>query len=167
MTKVAHVVGLDPGLVHTGCVRMLFDYHRQTIRLSHEVVKGLDIEGVSDWVNDYPGPSLPQPHVFIEGYRPRHNLSSDTRMVAAVADMKRALPNSLVLNNTGVIRVVPTQLMQLLGVWDWPQSTHHQDLRSAARIALLGMMKNTRLNPVLSATVRDHLAGRTWEVTRP
>jgi len=165
MTKVAHVVGLDPGLVHTGCVRMLFDYQRQTIRLYHEVVKGLDIEGVARWVDGTIG--TPQPHVFIEGYRPRHNLSSDTRMVAAVADMKRALPNSIVLNNTGVIRVVPSALMSMLGVWDWPQSTHHQDLRSAARIALLGMMKNTRLNQVLSATVRDHLAGRTWEVTRP
>jgi hypothetical protein len=164
MTKVAHVVGIDPGLVHTGCIRMVFLLDRQIIRLMHEVVTGLDSAAVAAWVKDsYP----PAPHVFIEAYRPRHNLSPDTRMVAGVAELKQALPGSIALPNTGVTRVVPTQLMALLGVWDWPQSTHHQDLRSAARIALLGMMKDATLNRVLSATVRDHLAGRTWEVTRP
>lgn len=159
MTKVAHVVGIDPGLVHTGCVRMSFDLIAQRIELSHLVVDGLDTAATAAWVGDCP-------HVYIEGYRPRHNLNSDARMVAGVADMKQAIPGSVVLNNTGVKVVVPAKLMQLLGVWDWDQSTHHQDLRSAARIAVLGMMKNSHLNSVLSATVRDHLAGRTWEVAR-
>lgn len=155
--KVAHVVGIDPGLVHTGCVSMVFDQLKQTVTLDHNVVDGLDVAAVAAWAGD-------RSHVFIEGYRPRHNLNSDTRMVAGVADMKRGIPGSHVLNNTGVKVVVPAKLMQLLGVWDWDQSTHHQDLRSAARIALLGMMKNTSLNRLLSATVRDHLAGRTWQV---
>lgn len=157
--RTAHVVGIDPGLVHTGCVRLVFDQLHQAIELSHLVVDGLDIPAVQAWVQD-------REHVFIEGYRPRHNLSSDQRMVAGVADMRRGIPGSTVLNNTGVVRVVPMQLMQLLGTWDWPQSTHHQDLRSAARIALLGMMKDPHLNGVLSATVKDHLAGQTWKVER-
>jgi hypothetical protein len=157
MTKVAHVVGIDPGLVHTGCVRMVFDSMAQELLLGSEVVNGLDVPATAAWVGH-------SPHVYIEGYRPRHNLSSDQRMVAGVADMRKGIPHSQVLNNTGVTRVVPATLMQMLGVWDWDQSTHHQDLRSAARIALLGMMKNPVLNQVLSARVRDHLAGRAWKV---
>ena len=164
MTKVAHVVGIDPGLVHTGCVRMVFDCWRQKILLDYSVVTGLDSTATAAWVKQFDDP---RPTVFIEAYRPRHNLAPDTRMVAGVAAMKAALPGAIVLANTGVTRVVPAPLMALLEVLDWPQSTHHQDLRSAARIALLGMMKNPSLNRVLSATVRDHLAGRTWEVTRP
>lgn len=160
MTKVAHVVGIDPGLVHTGCVRMVFNQPKQSITLTHAVIDGLDSQEVHAWVGA-------ATDVFIEAYRPRHNLSSDQRMVAGVAELKRRIPAALVLPNLGITRVVPMQLMALIGVWDWPQSTHHQDLRSAARIALLGMMKNPGLNQVLSATVRDHLAGRTWEVTRP
>ena len=160
--KVAHVVGIDPGLVHTGCVRMLFDTQRRTISVGSTAVDGLTLEDVTAWVNSDLG--YPAPVVFIEGYRPRHNLAPDQRMVAAVADLKTRLPHAQVLNNTGVKRVVPPQLMTLLGVWDWDLTTHHQDLRSAARIALLGMMKSSSLNAVLSATVRDHLAGCTWEV---
>lgn len=161
MSKVAHVVGIDPGLVHTGCVRLVFDSWNQQVKLEHEVVAGLDSAAVAVWVKAV---SPPPPRVFIEAYRPRHNLAPDTRMVAGVAAIKAALPGSVALPNTGVTRVVPSTLMALLGVWDWPQSTHHQDLRSAARIALLGMMKDPGLNRVLSATVRDHLGGRTWRV---
>jgi hypothetical protein len=144
---------------------MVFDIGSQQISLSYAVIKGLDVVSVEQWVSGTVG--LARPAVFIEGYRPRHNLSSDTRMVAGVADMKKGIAGSLVLNNTGVTRVVPATLMQLFGVWDWPQSTHHQDLRSAARIALLGMMKDPQLNKVLSVIVGDHLAGRTWEVVGP
>jgi hypothetical protein len=139
---------------------MLFDTPNHVVVLSHEVVTGTDVPSVQAWVGDDPG----RMSIFIEAYQPRHNLSPDKRMVTAVADLRRGLVGSKVLSNTGVKRVVPPQLMTLLGVWNWPQSTHHQDLRSAARIALLGMMKDGQLNTVLSAVVRDHLAGRTWAV---
>jgi hypothetical protein len=164
MSKVAQVVGIDPGLVHTGCVRMVFDVVHRTIQLDHLVVDGLDVQAAKTWIDSVDRVALSD--IFIEEYRPRHNLSSDKRMVDGVQQFRRGIPGSLVLSNTGITKVVPTTLMNLLGVWDWPQSTHHQDLRSAARIALLGMMKKTRLNEVLSTTVRDHLAGLTWEVTR-
>lgn len=163
MTKVAHVVGVDPGLVHTGCVRMLFDVVHRSVQLDWKVIDGLDAPTARKWISDTDVRLVPD--VFIEEYRPRHNLSSDKRMVEGVQVFRRGIPGSMVLSNTGVTKVVPATLMSLLGVWDWPQSTHHQDLRSAARIALLGMMKKTRLNEVLSTTVRDHLDGHTWEVT--
>jgi len=162
VTKVHHVVGIDPGLVHTGCVRLLFKPQR-IIQLDHAVIDGPNIDRIVDWAHML---GLPRPAVFIEDYRPRHNLAPDQAMVNAVGRLRKELMNAQVLPNMGIKRVVPQPLMQLLEVWDWPQSTHHQDLRSAARIALLGMLKDPDLNAVLSATVRDHLAGHTWEVER-
>jgi hypothetical protein len=44
-------------------------------------------------------------------------------------------------------------------------STHHDDLRSAARILVLGMLKNPMLNEVLSDYVRDRIKGRPWDTT--
>ena len=163
MTKVHHVVGIDPGLVHTGCVRMLFKPATRVIQLDHAVINGTDIDRVVDWTHML---GLPRPAVFIEDYRPRHNLAPDQVMVNAVGRLRRELMGAQALSNTGIKRVIPVALMQLLEVYDWPQSTHHQDLRSAARIALLGMVKDPGLNAVLSATVRDHLAGQTWKVER-
>ena len=162
MVRVAHVVGIDPGLVHTGCIRMVFDSYSKTIDLEHAVIDGLDVAAVAAWVDQRPGLRV---HTFIEGYRPRHNLAPDARMVSAVAALRGALPDAVVLNNMGVTKTVPQPLMALLGAWTWPSVTHHQDLRSAARIALLGMMKDTVLNRLLAGTVEDHLDGRTWGVT--
>jgi hypothetical protein len=163
MTRVTHVVGIDPGLVHTGCVRLLFKPGTHVVQLDHAVINGTDVDRIVDWVHML---GLPRPEVFVEDYRPRHNLAPDQAMVNAVGRLRRELLGAKVLSNTGVKRVIPATLMQVLGVYDWPQSTHHQDLRSAARIALLGMMKDPHLNGVLSAAVKDHLAGQTWKVER-
>lgn len=161
MSTIHHVVGIDPGLVHTGVVRFLFDEQERTVTLDHWVGNGLDIVGATVWVL---GTDWPQPHIFIEDYRPRHNLAPDRRMVEGVAALSRALPGAQKLGNTGVVKTIPAALMGLLGAWTWPTVTHHQDLRSAARIALLGMVKDTSLNRVLSGIVEAHLAGETWKV---
>jgi hypothetical protein len=42
--------------------------------------------------------------------------------------------------------------------------TNHQDLRSAARIALLGMAKNEETNGVLASVVSAHLNNNPWTV---
>jgi hypothetical protein len=84
-------------------------------------------------------------------------------MLAAVADMRRETRGT-VLNNTGVKKVVRQPLMELLGVWKFSTTTHHQDLRSAARIALLGMLKHQELNRLLTEVVKDNLEGRGWRV---
>jgi hypothetical protein len=54
--------------------------------------------------------------------------------------------------------------MELLGVWKFKTPTHHQDLRSAARILLLGMFKDPQLNKLIADIVRSHLRGKDWSV---
>lgn len=161
MTRVTHIVGVDPGLVHTGVVRLLFKQPAKELLIETHVIDGLDAEAVNEWTYQT---GLPRPKVYVEKYRPRQNLSSDTRMVQGEQDIKRELPAAVLLNNTGVKKVATESLMQAMGLWSFKQSTHHQDLRSAARIAVLGMMKDEALNVVLADFVHAHLVNRPWTI---
>ena len=160
--NVAHVYGIDPGLIDTGVVVMSFKPNFKTLEVGHKVYPGTDFTGLADWIHQ-PGRLRPT-WVFAEKYRPRLKLDSDVRMVQAEQDLKRALPDAQFLQNMGIKRVIPQTLMEVFGVWSWPTVTHHQDLRSAARIALLGMVKEPQLNALTADVVRDHLEGRPWRV---
>lgn len=159
---IAHIVGIDPGLVDTGVVSLTFRPTLGALNIEHEVVAGTDATIVADWVKT---PGQPKAtNIFVEKYRPRQRLDTDVRMVQCEQDLKRALPDAVFLQNMGIKNVISQQLMEALGVWRWPTTTHHQDLRSAARIALLGMVKDPRLNRMLADVVRDHLEGKPWTV---
>ncbi len=156
-----HIIGIDPGIVHTGVVSIDFNPVAKTILLDHEVVQGTDARATATWIR---GLRTSRPdHVFIEGYRPRSNLGHDKDMVNAVAHMKAAT-HGTVLDNTGIKKVVRPAVLQALGVWQFSTPTHHDDLRSAARIAVLGMLKLPELNELLADVVRDHLDGKGWTV---
>jgi hypothetical protein len=160
MSNVTHVVGVDPGLVHTGCVRLVFEPDTHLVLVETEVVLGPDAVRVRDWARPKAKTS---PTIYIEDYRTRHHYAPDPEMVKAVAEMKKVTAGVL-LANTGVKKVVRQELMELLGVWRFSQTTHHQDLRAAARIALFGMLKHDTTNRLIADVVRDHLDGRTWQV---
>jgi len=163
MSNIAHIVGVDPGLVHTGVVVLSFLPGAHEIHVDHEAVAGPNGSAVMKWIDslDLDG----DPVIFIEGYRPRSNLNTDKRMVEAVAEIKKATGGDVLLNY-GVKKVVKQHLMELLGVWKFSTPTHHDDLRSAARIAVLGMLKDDELNALVTSVVRSHLQGRTWDVHR-
>lgn len=156
---VTHVVGVDPGLVHTGVVGLVFNPHTQVLLVQHEVILGPDAAAAAQWQRSHAHSA----RVFIEGYKPRSHYDSDKRMVEAVAEFKREL-NGTVLLNHGVKKVVKQPLMELLGCWKFGTVTHHQDLRSAARIAVLGMLKDELLNKAVTRFLVDHLDGRPWRV---
>ena len=157
--SVTHVVGVDPGLVHTGVVEMVFRSGLKTVEVRHMAVPGPDAREVCRFAY-----GEPLPHIFIEKYQPRSHLNTDAAMNKAVLEMKQALPGAQVLLNTGVKKVVRQPLMELLGVWKFSTRTHHQDLRSAARIAILGMMKDEQMNRLLADVVRDAVEGVAWDV---
>ena len=163
MLSIAHVIGIDPGLVHTGCVSMRFDETHRIVTVQHAVVRGPDVDKVKEWIKSLEQPG-PRPHIFIEKYAPRQRLNTDERMVKADAAFLTGLRGCKMIRNTGSKQVVKQELMQLLGVWQFSTPTHHQDLRSAARIGLFGMMKDPPLNAWLADVVRDTLDGNPWEV---
>jgi len=160
--SVVQVIGVDPGLVHTGVVELVFGIHSQNLLVKHGVVDGPDAAAVTRWVQQ---PRPTKPVVFVEAYRPRQHLSTDQRMLQAEHELRQGLGDATFLPNMGIKRIITRDLMELVDVWDFPTSTHHQDLRAAARIALLGMVKDTVMNGVLADVVGDHLGGQPWRVT--
>lgn len=160
---ITHVVGVDPGLVHTGCVRLVFDPAEKIIRESHAAIAGPNAAAVGAWA--WAHGDARNPRVFIEKYQPRSHLAQDAKMAQLQSELRGSMPSATVLLNTGVKKVVRKPLMELLEVWSFPTTTHHQDLRSAARIALLGMLKDPAMNELLADVVRDHLRGSDWHVT--
>lgn len=162
MLTLSHIVGVDPGLVHTGTVGMVFDPLSRTVTVDHHVTDGMDPDDVLAWLQStYPGH---RPKVFIEKYVPRLRLNSDERMVKGEAAFIKTLPNAMLIRNTGVKQMVPVDLMRELGVFQFPTATHHQDLRSAARIGIYGMMRDDTGNTVLAEFIRDLLDGVGWVV---
>ena len=167
--SVTHVVGVDPGLVHTGVVSLTFVPEKHEVFVAHKAVVGPDAAAVNQftadaWQNLPAEMSYVKPHIFIEKYQPRSHLNTDAAMGEAVLSMKRTMPGSQVLLNTGVKKVVRKHLMELLDVWNFSTPTHHQDLRSAARIALLGMLKDEQMNRLIADIVLAKLKGRPWDV---
>lgn len=161
MTKVAHVVGIDPGIVHTGVVRLLFRQPAKELLIETHVLDGVNGESLSDRVYQT---GLPRPKVYVEKYRPHQKLNHDVRMVQAEQEIKREIPAAILLSNTGVKKVATEPLMKAMGLWHFKTPTHHQDLRSAARIALLGMMKDETQNQILADLIRAHLNGKPWTI---
>jgi hypothetical protein len=64
----------------------------------------------------------------------------------------------------GVKKIVKPAVLITLGAWLFSTPTHHDDLRSAARIAVLGMMKDPEMNLLLADIIRDHLGGQPWTI---
>ena len=156
------VLGIDPGIVTTGAVYLELDSSFRHVITRYEAFDGIKPDSIKEairWTQ-----RLPYDAVFIEAYRPRSHFSVDADMVVAVNRLKSLIPNSRALNNTGVTKVIKPHLLQALQVWRFPTKTHHQDLRSAARIALYGLVKNPEWNPVLAAFITDLVDGKPWKV---
>lgn len=160
------VVGIDPGLVHTGVVVVRFLTTSRQIDVEHYVIAGHDhaiqVKALLTAMK------VDTRHIFVEAYRERGtNTRQDALMRKVMSEFHTELPRATVLNNMGVKQVVRTPLLRVLGLAKFP-TTHHQDLESAARILVFGMLKDPALNELLTEVVTDHIAGgrHTWKVLR-
>lgn len=156
-----HIVGVDPGLVHTGVVSLNFDVDNKKLTVDAQVIDGPKVPEIKAAVLNG-GP--PVDETFVEKYKPRSNFGTDPKMTKLEAELRMALPGSKFILNTGVKKVVRQKVMELFGCWTFSLKTHHQDLRSAARIGLYGGLKDDEINRVLYEYVVDHLEGRPWRV---
>lgn len=160
------IIGVDPGLVHTGVVMLRLLPHARTIEVLHRAINGPDATAAALWIEQctiHISHAKQRP-VFIEAYRQRSHFGTDTKMVKAVMNFKSTLNNSRVIDNTGVKKIVTKEMMELFGVWKFSTVTNHQDLRSAARIGIFGALKDDELNARLFDVVDDHIKGRKWNV---
>lgn len=138
------LVGIDPGIVHTGFVVM--EFHEDcTLDVHAAVYDGDKVDLVVDTANKFT-----DAYIFIEAYRPRGNVfAQDKKMAELCSVLNARIRRGKLVDNTGVKQVVSAELMEVFGVWKFAIPSHHQDLRSAARIALYGALKDLDLNQVL------------------
>lgn len=155
------IVGIDPGLRDTGYV--VFDFYPDSrhFNLYRHVLNGIDALRIGRFIESH----NPQ-HVFVEAYRPRSHFEQDQRMVEGIANLRREIPGMTSIVNTGVKQVVPREIMDVFNVWTFSLKSNHQDLRSAARIALYGMLKNPELNRLVTDVVVGSLDGNPWSTNR-
>ena len=123
---------------------------------SQEVLfDGMPEEEIADYVRGL----YPMAHIYMEAYRTRSAWNSDPEMQAGIARIKKAAPRVEIVTNMGVKKVVTNELMKLLGVYTFAQKSHHQDLRSAARIGLMGALKVEPFNRALYKIATKKLEG--------
>jgi hypothetical protein len=147
--------GIDPGIVDTGAVTFFLDTERLTLDVKAEKLLGSDPEPIEEYVKRN---TRTQTLTFVEAYRDRGTVfNTHGTMRNIEAALRRSLPGVEILDNTGVKKVVTKPLMQLLDCWDFPTVTHHQDIRSAARIALYGGLKDPEINSYLTQIVMKRL----------
>lgn len=159
MSHGTHIIGIDPGIIHTGVVSALFLPSLREVRVEHEVVLGLDGPACRAWIEARV--PLRQVSTYVEKFRSRSNLAHDADMIRGVETI-RSCVHGKALDNTGIKKVVKRPVLETLGIWKFSTPTNHDDLRSAARILVLGMLKEH--NELLADVVRDHLDGRSWRV---
>jgi len=171
------LVGLDPGIVDTGGVRIELDLDNKTVEIESRVYRRVTersgnsivvdpgfLQSLRHWAMiGVPGPL----HIFLEGYRNRgRNPRQDQQMSMLVQEIHGSLPGSIIVDNTGVKNVVKQPLLGMLDLDTWKVPTHHADLASAARILLKGGFQDEELNKILSDWIRDCLEGAPWTLTK-
>jgi hypothetical protein len=152
------IVGIDPGLVDTGVVRFTFYPKTKRVAISSAVEPAFALDSspqkIEAWIRGEVGSD--KARVFIEKYNPRPGIKANVRMQEMENILVRTLHHTERINNMGIKTIITTQMMQLFQVWNFSVGTHHQDLRSAARIALYGAVKDDELNQLVADVVRDH-----------
>lgn len=171
MSKLS-VLGVDPGTVHNGLVRMEFDPAVKTFVIDSRVIPGISHDdgefssGETAKAIGAAAREMAPDHIFIEAFRERGNsFKQDGPMRDLLRELRREIPKGQVIDNTGVKKVVLPSLMKRLGLIDFP-TTHHRDLESAARIGVYGVLKDSGLNQLLSNMLFDALEGRPWTIKR-
>ena len=127
-------IGIDPGLVHTAGVAVQASHSIASFTVHTKVVDGISdsaLAEMAEWAREKAVDA-----VAIEGYRPRGHYQGDSNMMQAIKHLQTQIPGSKQVPNMGVKKVITNDTLKLLRLWSFQPKTHHQDLRSAARIGL-------------------------------
>lgn len=169
----ALIIGIDPGIVHTGIVAYGICTHNYTrIPMIYSVIDTEDADAedrvklITDGVSRFLENMLPELAainyatedtpmlIFIEDYRSRASSNKpDAQMREIVSALRRLLPLANVVDNTGSKKIARPALMQQLGLNTF-RATHHQDLQAASRIMIYGALKQNILNSLLADMLR-------------
>ena len=182
----ALIIGIDPGIVHTGIVAYAICTHGPCqIPMIYRVIDTEDAakderhriisDGVSQFLEDMLPTLTSQNYavqetpmlIFIEDYRSRASSNKpDAQMREIVSALRRLLPLANVVDNTGSKKIARPELMRSLGLNTF-RATHHQDLQAASRIMIYGALKQEHLNTLLAELLDRALYAGTSVTTFP
>ena len=149
-----HLMGIDPGLVHTGVVMFGFSEADHIVNITFRIFDGWDADQMNELARAFPGT------VFVEDYRARSHWKQDAEMNMIVQRFRRDAKVKLT-SNAGATKTITPTIMEVLHVDKFPV-TNHRDLQAAARIALLGAARDPTWNSLLYTIITDDLDGRPW-----
>lgn len=164
------IIGIDPGIIHTGCVAFLFNERDKELDVHYAVINGTEPVEVRAWIEDQVKPGA----IYIEDYNPGNYQREDKKMSEALGRLKAEFPPAdspyivKYVDNAGINTLIPVAVQKLYGIHKFNVATHHNDLNSAGKIALLGMLQDKSGNDfrgLVSWLVQADLAGRPWTVT--
>ena len=99
------------------------------------------VKGFKDWFDNNHS-NLNYDVSIYEHFEARDNSKSkDNSVLETIAEIQRLIPCAEPFRNGGYQTDVPNELLKALGLWKFGKS-HHQDVRSAARLALFYAMRN-------------------------
>ena len=158
---ITTLVGIDPGVIHTGIIVSKINPHVKEVKNSTFLMEGCPVMDIRDILRNFQSTAT-----FIEGYRPRSNLHHDRQMQEFVSYLNFHLQNSIALDNMDSKNVVKNDLLKLFKLYSFSTRSHHQDLRSAARIMLFGALKQNDTNALIADVVRDTIkTPGSWDFT--
>ena len=162
-------IGIDPGLVHTAGVAVQASHSIASFTVHTKVVDGISdsaLAEMAEWAREKAVDA-----VAIEGYRPRGHYQGDSNMMQAIKHLQTQIPGSKQVPNMGVKKVITNDTLKLLRLWSFQPKTHHQDLRSAARIGMFHYAQDPGgsewlyelIQSVYKSTIFDkHLTNNRW-----
>ena len=175
---IHNFIGVDPGIVDSAVLSLTIDEDEKRYWFTHKVWTGVTkreknvvsvsseyLKGLTEFKRRelYTRPGIVHGGTYIEGFRQRgRDMRQDQRMLALVQETRKALKGSEVLDNTGMKKIVTEDQLELLHMKRFDVPTNHQDIKSAGRTALRGMIKYDESNLLLSDMVRDALDGEPW-----
>lgn len=149
------LAGIDPGVVDTGWTVLEIS----TNRLEYSIYSGAFTGKCVQRLNDLTALRDKDTRLFIEKYVPRNTFSTSQSMVELQQDLRGVFPRADFVNNQGSKQIVTDTMLRTLGLFTFEQVTHHQDIRSAARIMLFGALKDELLNRELARLLINVIDG--------
>ena len=168
-TPIITLFGVDPGIVHSGVVKLEIDPDKQQMVITPYVIsatgKENKAEAMLEGILQVPGILSRSVIPVIEGYKDRGTaFATHGTMRELETLLKKGLSHATVLMNMGIRSVLTLGLQEVFHIKKFP-TTNHQDLQAAAKIAVYYGLKDDELNVIFTRILTDHLAGQPWEIT--
>ncbi|TXJ06570.1 MAG: hypothetical protein E6Q27_03520 [Aeromicrobium sp.] len=156
------LAGVAPAIDQTGIVVLDLDEDKRLATIDYTVIEQSDPVAVKEWLGQ-----RELDDVYIENCDPHGQIKDDDPLLKILVAIQEELPTARLLDIVGAESIVKDSTLKKMGTWTFEHNPHVQDLRSAARTALLGVMNDrthTRYITVFNSFLAAAVMGTDWDV---